>query len=259
MADDMNDSVRAQFSQNAEDYRDEPLFSEGEDLRLMTRAVALTGTEHLLDIGSGAGHTALAFASRVLDGIGCDVTPAMVQTASEFAKQQGVANVSFQIADAEHLPFSEDMFDVVTCRFAAHHFQNIESALKEVFRVLKPGGTFLLVDHYAPEDPELDRFVNTLDRMRDPSHVREHRLSEYAHWLSALGMDYHDAALWDLRLQFGPWIQRARTPLERQAQIVRLLRDGSADAKQVFAVEFDDVGDPLAFRLKCALIQAVKR
>lgn len=88
-------------------------------------------------------------------------------------KKKEPENVRFQQGTAESLPFPDDSFDIITCRYAAHHFSDVRKAVREVARVLKQDGRFLLVDHYAPEDPVLDEFVNHLNRLRDPSHVRE--------------------------------------------------------------------------------------
>lgn len=183
-------SSQEQFSKNAEKYRDEPLFSEGEDLRRMVKSVSLSGTERLLDIGTGAGHTTLAFAPHVEMCVGIDLTEKMVRVASEMAVNRSVSNVQFQVGDAENLPFEEASFDLVTCRFAAHHFPDLKKAVGEIARVLKPGGIFLLVDHYAPEETELDVFVNQLNRLRDPSHVRESSLSEWRDLLTQHGLFY---------------------------------------------------------------------
>lgn len=163
-----------QFNKNADDYRDEPLFAEGEDLKWMLGSGALSGTEELLDVGCGAGHAAMAFAPFVRRCVGIDVTAAMVRAATALAAGKGLKNVDFLVGAAEELPLPSGGFDLVTCRFAAHHFENIRAALSQVARVLRPGGAFLLVDHYAPEDQVLDAFINELDRTRDPSHVREY-------------------------------------------------------------------------------------
>lgn len=253
------ESVRRQFSRNAKDYRDEPLFAEGFELAQMVRSVAVNGTERVLDVGSGAGHTALAFAPYVSECIGCDLTMEMVEVATTYAREQGAQNVVFQIGDAEDLPFPDASFDLVTCRFAAHHFPNTPRALHEISRVLKSGGVFLLVDHYAPEDPQLDAFINTLDSMRDPSHVREHRLTEYQSWFAAAGMSYHEKLRWNLTLDFEKWVQRARTPDDIKEKLMACLRNADFNCKETFCIQCDPLGVPTSFCLKCVLLQGLKK
>lgn len=258
MNSDVKNAVRRQFTQNAGDYRDEPLFAQGDDLTYMVESVLFTGTEQVLDVGTGAGHTALVFAPHVAHCIGCDLTTAMVEVAANYAKEQGVLNAKFLTADAEALPFPEASFDFVTCRFAAHHFSNLRGAVHEISRVLKPGGTFLLVDHYAPEDSDLDNFVNTLDVMRDPSHVREYRLSEYKAQFEEAGLSYSEKRHWDLPLQFDNWIRRARTPREMKYKLVEFLRTACNHAKETFRIELDQAAYPVSFCLNCALLHGVK-
>lgn len=93
----------------------------------------------MLDVATGAGHAALALAPSVYECIGLDLTPEMVQAAEELAAERGVKNVYFLQGDVKELPFARATFDVVTCRYAAHHFANIEAAMKEISRVMKPG------------------------------------------------------------------------------------------------------------------------
>ena len=217
-------SAQQQFSKNAEKYRDEPLFAMGEDLHHMVQSVSLLGTEKVLDIGAAAGHTALAFAPFVVECHGIDVTEQMVQVATKYAADRGVSNVQFQIGDAENLSFPDASFDIVTCRFTAHHFTNVDKAVNEISRVLKPGGKFLLVDHYAPEDVALDTFVNALNRMRDPSHVRESSLSEWKTLFAKNGLSYREILKWDLPLEFQNWVERSSTPFEVRQKLIEYLR-----------------------------------
>jgi ubiquinone/menaquinone biosynthesis C-methylase UbiE len=251
-------SVKQQFSKNAKEYRDERLFAEGEDLHEMVNTVSLKGTEKVLDIATGAGHTALAFAPHVSECIAIDLTKEMVVTASELARDRGVKNVQFQIGDAEKLPFPDGSFDIVTCRFAAHHFGNVEQAVSEVARVLKPGGTFLLVDHYAPAEIELDYFVNQLDRMRDPSHVRESTLSEWKGMFTKHHLSFKEILKWDLPLKFQNWVERAGTPSEKQQEIVEFMSSATKVCKEIYHIVFNENGYPESFCLKAVLLHGSK-
>lgn len=98
---------------------------------------------HVLDLAGGPGEPALTLA-RIVGPRGrvvtTDITPAMVATAREQATEQGLTNISFVVADAEHLPFASSSFDVVTCRFGIAHVPDYHQALTEIRRVLKPGG-----------------------------------------------------------------------------------------------------------------------
>ena len=132
------DLVRSQFGAVADAYATSTYHASGADLAALVRAAGLSGTEHVLDLGCGAGHAALAMAAHAADVTAVDVTPDMVATASRLATERGVANVTVRVADVADLPFADARFDVVTSRVAAHHFADPRQALAEAFRVLRP-------------------------------------------------------------------------------------------------------------------------
>lgn len=138
----------------------------------------------------------------------------MVDTADQLAKERGIENVAFIQGDAEALPFPDASFDLVTCRMAAHHFPHPAHAVREAARVLKPGGRLLLLDLYAPDDPELDRFINELEKVRDPSHVLELTLPEWQRFFRLAELTVQIILLPDLYLDFEKWVERSHTPPE---------------------------------------------
>jgi SAM-dependent methyltransferase len=97
----------------------------------------------ILDLASGTGEPALTLA-RVVGPAGLvtatDLSPEMLEIAEEIALQQGITNLTCQLADAEDLPFASARFDAVTCRLGVMFFPNCAQALREAYRVLKPGG-----------------------------------------------------------------------------------------------------------------------
>jgi ubiquinone/menaquinone biosynthesis C-methylase UbiE len=97
----------------------------------------------LLDLASGAGQPALPIAARLApDGevVASDLLPEMLQGAKRRAEAAGLANIRFEIADMEALPFASASFDRVTCRFGIMFVPGTAKALAETARVLKPGG-----------------------------------------------------------------------------------------------------------------------
>ncbi|EME73412.1 class I SAM-dependent methyltransferase [Bacillus sonorensis] len=255
----MKTSAQKQFAKNPDRYRDEPLFSAGKDLEFMVNSVSLQGDEVLLDVGSGAGHTAIAFSPFVKHCTGVDITEEMVQTAALFAKEKNAFRVSFLQGDAEKLDFPDASFDIVTCRFAAHHFPDIRRAVAEIARVLKSGGSFILVDHYAPEDKALDQFINQLNQMRDPSHVREYSLAEWNEWFEENGLDYIEKQKWNIPIDFENWIRRGAVPEEKRPDIIAHLTGSSPACRDEFEIVQNDKGEPVSFKLKGILIVGRKR
>jgi SAM-dependent methyltransferase len=255
MPTDVHDVVRKQFGAAAADYANTAVHISGPDLDALLEAGAFDGTESVLDLGCGAGHTTLAVARSARHVTGIDVTEEMLTEAKEQAARLRVANVEFLDGDACEVPFDDASFDAVTCRFAAHHFPDMERSVREAARVLRPGGKYLLVDSLAPEDPGLDTFVNMVEYLRDASHVRNLRASEWRRLFEAAGLEAQVVYRAGLALDGADWVKRMRTPPSRVAMIRELFE--TATSRQRAAFEIQD--EPWGFSLPVGLITGVKR
>jgi Methylase involved in ubiquinone/menaquinone biosynthesis len=174
------------FSRYAPAYTESVSHRSGEDLQRLIAMLQPQGHGRLLDVATGPGHTAFALAPYVEAVVGLDLTPAM---AREFRRQADPFPRSFfVIGDAEALPFRDEVFEWVTCRRGAHHFPNLPRALAEMARVLAPNGRLGLVDMIAPSDPAAARFLNELERIRDPSHMQALSREEWQARIKAAGL-----------------------------------------------------------------------
>ena len=223
---DVKQSVQRQFGPVAAHYATSAVHVAGPDLDAMLAAATPHGHERLLDAGCGAGHTALAFAPRVAEVVAVDLTEAMLAQARRLAAERGLTNIAFQRGDVEQLPFPDGAFDIVTSRYSAHHYPHPEVALREFARVLRPGGLFLLVDVVSPDDPAQDTFLNAIELLRDPSHVRDHTSAQWRGMLGAAGFADDLLGSWDLPLNFEAWVARMNTPPLAVSQL-RALFDGA--------------------------------
>lgn len=239
------------FGGAAESYFESEVHRLGEDRK--TLAAWCRDATRSLDVATGAGHTAGAIAEEgVPEVVAADAAPRMVATA---VREYPVAGV---VADAERLPFTDESFDAVACRIAAHHFPDPEAFVRDVARVLEPGGVFAFEDNVAPEDDELAAFLNGVERLRDPTHVELYPVSQWRAWFEAAGLSVEAVETAALTLEFDPWTERTGVSSDDRAELERRFREAPAAAKELFDVEFD--GDlVVSFANPKGLIRARKR
>jgi ubiquinone/menaquinone biosynthesis C-methylase UbiE len=139
-----------------------------EERRHLTQLLTLGGDERVLDVGTGAGAFALALAPFVREVVGVDLVPELLAE----ARKRAPGNAEFLELDATSLPFPPGSFDVVTTARTLHHTARPELVLAEMTRVLRPGGTMVVVDQLAPGDPLAAIELNRFERARDPSTTR---------------------------------------------------------------------------------------
>lgn len=255
-------TVQEQFGTNADYYVTSRPHAQGASLARLVALVEPQPGWRALDLATGTGHTALAFAPHVAHVTGLDLTPRMIALAAEQAAERGLANTSWVAGGVDDLPFDAGTFELVTCRIAPHHFDDIGRFLAEVGRVLRPGGVLGLVDNVVPgsrlrgKKAETVRFagryVNAWEKLRDPSHHRCLSLAEWQDELTAAGLAIRAQETIDKRIQFESWAAR-HTPLMRLRLKAALLQAPAA------AAEFLDpqtTGDLTSFRLREGLFVA---
>jgi ubiquinone/menaquinone biosynthesis C-methylase UbiE len=164
----VSDAVRKRFGETA------GLVAEEQDRRAavtrerLQRLLRLTGEERALDVGTGAGAMALALAPLVREVVGIDLVPELLAE----ARKRAPANVELVEGDAAALPFEAGSFDLGCTARTLHHVRRPELVLAELHRVLRPGGTMLVIDQLAPVDPLAAIQLNAFERARDPSTTR---------------------------------------------------------------------------------------
>jgi len=248
--------VQSNFGAAAADYVTSKVHASGQDLAWIVEAAALTGTERVLDVATGAGHTAFALAPYAAEVVALDITKEMLAVAQKAAAERHLDNIRFLEGNAQQLPCDDASFDVVSCRHAPHHFTDVQLAVQEWDRVLKPGGKLVLVDSISPEEPEAEALLHEIEILRDPSHVRNQRLSQWVTFLNEAGFTVISAHEMGTFLDIPSWTQRMRTPAESVAAIERLFHD--ADPAIRTRLRIEEKAGILGFTLPTGLIPAVK-
>lgn len=254
MVTDVKQAVQAQFSAAAEHYRTSAVHAQGEDLAQLVAAARLTGVERVLDVGCGAGHASAAVAPHAVEVTALDLTDAMLMQVARLAAERGLTNVVTLRGDAEALPCGDAEYDRVISRYSAHHWPYPTHALDEIRRALKPGGAFVLSDIVAPQAPALDTFLQTIELLRDPSHVRDHSVSQWLTMLDESGFAAEIVYEWSLSLDIVPWLARIATPAQNAAMIEALFAGAHAEARAEFQLEKRGT-----LALRGALFRAVRK
>jgi ubiquinone/menaquinone biosynthesis C-methylase UbiE len=257
--------AQQQFGAAAADYATSEVHARGESLARLVELVAPEKRWRVLDIATGAGHTALAFAPHVAKVTAADITDAMLAEAKKLAASRGLGNVKTVRAKAEDLPFPDMSFDLVTCRLAAHHFTDVTAFAAEAYRVLMPNCLLALVDNLSPDRhifPALSagdarhwsKAYNTFEKLRDPSHGHCLSLTAWGEVLGKAGFEIAAAEHMDQDLEFGPWVARMRCDEATTARLKDMLRE---EPLRVF-LKPRETPSGLAFTLKEGIILARK-
>lgn len=236
-ANDAKAQVQDYFSRTAESYVASFSHKAGDDLRRLIELGEWDTSQRALDIATGGGHTALAVAPHIGQVTVTDLTPRMLEKAREFILQQGITNAVFQVADAEQIPFSDASFERVTCRIAAHHFPNVAQFVREVARVLKTGGIFLLIDCMAPSDVQLDVFDNRVEKWRDPSHGRSCTPEEWQIFFQQAGLTIEQQEFFRKSHNYADWTARSQMPDTEKAQLQRFILESDERIQRYFEVK----------------------
>jgi SAM-dependent methyltransferase len=194
------------WSERAQAYRESEAHREGRDLELVVEWAGAAPRD-VLDVATGGGHVA-----RVLREVGHTV----VTTDSAPGMQPDV------VTRAEDLPFADESFDVVVCRVAAHHFENVAAALQEMARVTRN----LVV---VADNAYLGVRVEEAERLRDPTHVRCYSEDEWREFVTDAGFEVEQVERFARRQPVEPWFERVDTPPADAQRIRELLADRIED------------------------------
>jgi ubiquinone/menaquinone biosynthesis C-methylase UbiE len=236
-----NTLINQQFGNTAQAYLSSCVHAEGVDLQRITRLTHnYTGSN---DLGCGAGHTAFAMAKAGATVTAYDLSPQMLALVENEAVRRGLMGITTQQGVAEKLPFADASFDLVATRFSAHHWTDVAAAMCEVRRVLKPTGMLIVIDVVAAENALFDTLLQAVEILRDASHIRDYRVSEWHAILYAAGFDVRESDSWTLTMEFPIWTSRMRTSELRVNAIRDVLSKASDEARQYFKVQADSSFD----------------
>ena len=253
----IHNEVQTQFGNSPEYYAVSPVHAQGDTLAVIVEFAQPTGSERVLDVATGTGFAAFAVAPKVARVTATDLTYGMLVKARELASERGLSNIEFQVAAAESLPFAAESFDIVTCRIAPHHFQDVGAFLSESHRVLRPSGLFCMIDTVCPESERLIQWQNRAEKLRDASHVWAYPPSQWRKMIGETGFKIErESQSKNAEIQFSWWTQRDTKSPELVKQIRSAFEGLSAQECAIYDVRRD--GDELYFAWPMYSVQARK-
>jgi SAM-dependent methyltransferase len=200
------------WSTRAEAFRESPTHREGPDLDLLVEMCEPGDGVKVLDVATGGGHVARRLREQGCEVVTVDPAPGMRPDV---------------IARAEHLPFDEGSFDVVTCRIAPHHFDDIRAAVAEMARVAQ---RLLVIE----DNLFIDEQVEQAERLRDPTHVRCYSEEEWKETLTDARLEVERAERLERRRDVDDWLARVETPPADAERVKELLADRIEDGTMRF-------------------------
>ena len=216
-----DDLIREQFSMQATSW--DAYVREGayeEVLPWIISNLELSPDMRVLDVAAGTGLVARAMSPHVAEAVATDATPEMVIEGKRIAEAEGLANVTFEEANARRLPYPDSSFSVVASRLAMHHFERPNEILREMARVCEPHGQVAIIDITTSEDTEAAEVHNRLERLRDPSHTEALPASRLEQMANECGLEVVGASSFDARRDLDGWMDMTSTPDEARSIIV---------------------------------------
>ena len=235
------DTVHAQFDPQARAYLTSAVHASGPDLIHAAMRVSSAIPKDkgvVLDLGCGAGHLSYALAPHVARVVAADPSEQMLETVRLTAGERGLP-VETALTAAGDLPFDAGTFCVAASRYSAHHWPNITRGLGDMRRIVKRGGYLLMIDVIGDEDDLVDTHLQAMELLRDKSHVRNLKASQWRQAIAKAGFDLLEERTWPLPLDFDAWVTRMRTPPERVAAIRTLMQDAPTEVRDALAVTGD--------------------
>jgi ubiquinone/menaquinone biosynthesis C-methylase UbiE len=216
---DHKEVVRQEFTHQAQAYAANPLVKDQDRLNRLIQFVHPLPQARVLDVATGPGYVAMAFAEAGCEVVGLDLTDAPLAIAEQMRQQRGLTHLRFQIGDAEHLPFGEHEFDIVVSRLALHHFEDPQCVLSEMSRVCRPQGLVVVEDLVTSEYSTRAAYQNDFERLRDPSHTHALSISAFLKLFTACGLEVEQIST-DYRTQVvEQWLSNAQTPVDRAEKV----------------------------------------
>ena len=218
---EQRETVRREFAKQASNFEASgSLFRDSGILSWIAAHIEVPDRARILDVAGGTGQLARYLAQDGATAVIVDLTDAMLAAGHRSVLEEGRDDIVFVRGDATDLPFPDAQFEVVVSRFALHHMDDPASAIAEMSRVCRPGGSVTLIDMVAGGSRH-----DELERLRDPSHTRALPEGELRAMFAAAAREANHEAEWEQAIPVERWLEQAKTPEATRERIRDALQD----------------------------------
>jgi len=249
-------AIRDQFSRQAAGFAVAPELHADGIVALVVEAAKPQAVDRAIDLACGPGTVACALAQRVQHVVGLDSTVPMLEQARGLARRQNVNNVEWRAGDVYQTPYADGSFNIVTCRFAFHHFEKPALAFAEMIRLVASGGRVVVCDGLASEEAAKAEAFNAMERRRDPSTVEFRTLPYLRGLFEAAGLGDPQVQRFDVSYLASDLVARSFPVDNDRAGLLAMIESTVAGDKMDVGAHWTPEGVRFAFR--SAVLSAVK-
>ena len=222
------EKIQNQFTRQADAYSRMQQTRDEKSLRALVGLAGVRDTDQAVDIACGPGFLTMAFAEKCQHVLGVDATSELLNLARRETQERKINNLSFVLGDVNHLMLKSDRFDYASCRAAFHHFSDPATVLREMQRIIKPGGKILIADMLTSEDPEQASYHDRIEKLCDPTHTQALTASEFDQLFGDAGLNVVHRITSQMHYDVEEWLLHGG-PNEEVAQEIRNLLEASLD------------------------------
>lgn len=215
--------IRKQFDLNARHYLQNGPMGDSKLLDRMVQLADPAQTDKVLDVACGAGLLVAAFARSVRSVVGVDLSSVMLCEAEKLSVNLRLTNTEYFLGDCEALEFSDETFDVVTCKLALHYFHDPKGAIAEMKRVTRWGGRIVLADRISSEHLQQQEFHNQVEKLRTPSKTKVYSRSEIVSFFESQGILPNHVEEYEQHQSVDEWMSSTGAPVENRKRAMEIL------------------------------------
>jgi SAM-dependent methyltransferase len=241
------DSIREEFTHQTDSFATSAAMSGADTLGALVELVPADPEARWLETACGPGLVARALAPKVASVHGVDLTPAMVERARDDALAERIDNATFSLGDATALEFDDGSFDGAVNRLSLHHIPAPQRAVREMARVVRPGGWVVVADLLTDAEPEAMAWHQEVERLRDPSHWSSLTRQRLLRIGEEAGLTLDSEQVTELDLDYDDWLARGSAGPSVAPLIERLLLE-APDGVTAFRVVDEAAGRRLKFQ-----------